>query len=128
MIIYYCLTIVLMLPILLAMGSIPFRIKQFSAPDFINPRAQAAMLEGAGGRIIDAQKNAWEALVIFSVVLFIATSNGVQSEAIATACVLFVSARVLHAFFYITGMGVLRFLSFLAAFGAALWIVAVSIF
>lgn len=128
MIIYYCLTIVLLMPITLALGSIPFRIQQCSAPDFEQPREQAAQLIGAGARIVHAQKNAWEALIIFTVALFIASQNAMLGDAIVPACIVFVVARLCHAFFYLIGKGILRFLSFLAGLGAALWIVGVSIF
>lgn len=128
MIIYYCLTVVLLMPIILALGSIPFRIHQFSMVDLERPREQASQLTGAGARIVHAQNNAWEALIIFTVALFIASQNATLSDAIVPACIVFVVARVCHAFFYLMGKGVLRFLSFLTGLGAALWIVGVSIF
>ncbi|MCB1689554.1 MAG: MAPEG family protein [Halioglobus sp.] len=128
MIIYYCLTIVLVLPIILALGSIPFRIKQLSRMDLNNPRGQATLLTGAGSRIIDAQKNAWEALIFFTVVLFIAVSNNVQPEQISTACLVFVGMRLLHAVFYLADLAPLRFLAFAGGFIAAMSIVRTAIF
>lgn len=128
MIIYYCLTIVLVLPIILALSSIPFRIKQFSNVDLNNPRGQAALMTGVGARIVDAQKNAWEALIFFAVALFIATSNGVQPAEISTACMIFVAMRLLHVIFYLANIGPLRFLAFLGGFLAAMSIVRTAIF
>ena len=77
MLVYQCLAIILLIPIVLALGSIPFRIHQFSFVDIQNPRPQAARLRGAGARIVNAQKNAWEALVMFTVAIFIARSADV---------------------------------------------------
>lgn len=128
MIVYYCLTIIMILPIVLALSSIPFRLKQFSMVDINNPRPQAAKLKDAGERIVNAQKNAWEALAIFLTAIFIATSNNVPTEAIATACMVFVVARILHAFFYIIGNGILRFIAFFIGFASALFIISKAIF
>ena len=128
MVIYYCLNIVLVLPIILAIGSLPFRIKQFAKADLKNPRGQAAMLTGAGSRIVDAQKNAWEALIFFAVALFIAISNGVQPAEISTACMVFVGMRLLHVIFYMADLAPLRFLAFLGGFLAAMSIVRTAIF
>ena len=128
MIMYYCLAIAMLLPIVLALGSIPFRVKQFSAPNLNEPRAQAENLSGAGGRIVAAQKNAWEALLLFTVSLFIANANNIQGEEIAIACMLFIFARICHAFTYVMGWGVPRFLAFMGAVSCVIWIVSFSIF
>lgn len=128
MIIYYCLTFILLLPIILALGSIPFRVQQFSRPDLNNPRAQAALLTGVGERIVHAQKNAWEALIVFTVVLFIAYANNVDAQAITTACLVYVVARVLHPVFYLANMGLLRFGTFMVGFLAAMSIVYTALF
>ena len=116
MYIYYCLFIVMLMPILLALGAIPFRLKQFAHPDINAPREQAEQLTGVGARIVSAQKNAWEGLILFSVSLFIAVENNVAVDDISLACTIYVIARILHAGFYLANLGILRFISFLVAF------------
>ena len=128
MIMYYCLAIAMLLPITLALGSLPFRFKQFSTPDLNEPRAQAEQLSGAGARMVAAQKNAWEALILFTVSLFIAYANNIGGEQISLACIIFIIARICHAFLYVIGWGVLRFLSFMVAAAAVMSIVYTAIF
>lgn len=115
------------LPLVLALSSIPFRIKQLSTVDIKEPRTQGEQLVGSGGRIVSAQKNAWEALVLFAVSLFLANANQVDPSDIATACLVFIAMRVLHAVFYVLGYGVLRFITFGGAAGAIVTIVSTAL-
>lgn len=128
MIMYYCLAIAMLLPIILALSSIPLRFKQFAEPDINEPRAQAEEFTGAGRRLVAAQKNAWEALALFTASLFIAYANNVESAQIAMTCMVFIAARISHAILYVANWGKLRFVSFLVAFGAIANIVKISIF
>lgn len=128
MIMYYCLAFAMLMPIILALSSIPFRVKQFSAPNLNEPRAQAEKLSGAGARIVAAQKNAWEALILFTVSLFIANANNIAGEEIALACIIFIAARIIHAITYVLGWGVPRFFAFMIAVGAVISIVIKAIF
>lgn len=118
----FCLLIVLMLPLLLAGGSVWFRFTQLDGFDINNPRSQAEMLSGAGQRIVYAQYNAWEALVAFLVSLFAATQAGVGEDTIQSAALIFVVARIAHPIFYVANIAPLRVLSFAAAIGACLWL------
>ena len=124
---YYCLALVMLMPLILAMSSIPFRMKQLSKVDIQNPRAQATRLQGAGERVVHAQKNAWEATILFAVTLFLASENQVLSE-VGTACLIFLGARIAHALAYVGGLGNCRFVAFLVSFGAILWILVKSLF
>jgi len=124
----YCLFIAVMLPYLLAGGSVYFRIKQFGSVNVNQPRAQAGQLEGPGARIVAAQLNAWEALLVFAAALFIANIMGVDAKTINLASAMFISARVLHALFYIAGQAPLRSLSFIVAFGSCLWLFIAALF
>lgn len=128
MIMYYSLAFAMLIPIILALSSIPFRIKQFSAPNLNEPRAQAEKLSGAGARLVAAQKNAWEALILFTVSLFIANANNVAGEEIALACIIFIVARICHPIMYVLGFGTARFLAFFVAVGAVISIVVKAIF
>lgn len=118
-----CLAIALLLPYLLAGGSVYYRRKQLGTVNINDPRTQATQLTGAGARIVNAQHNAWEALIIFTVSLFIATQAGVKPETMTIASVVFIAARVCHAFFFIAGVATGRVLSFSTALGACLWLI-----
>ena len=127
MIVYYCLAIAMLIPIILALSSIPFRVKQLSAVNLNEPRAQAEQLAGAGARLVAAQKNAWEGLILFAVSIFIADANGVNPDELATAGLVFITARIGHAIFYVAGLGVLRFITFIIAIGAVGSIVSLGL-
>ena len=116
--IYTYLAIAMFLPIILAVSSIPFRVKQLSKVNINEPRFQAEQLTGAGGRLVAAQKNAWEALILFTVTLFIAYANQVEPAEISLACLVFILARISHAVFYVAGIGHGRFTAFIVALGA----------
>lgn len=118
MFMYYCLIITMLLPLILALSSIPFRLKELSFVDLNEPRAQGNLLTGAGGRIVAAQKNAWEALILFSVTIFIAFAHQVNADDIETACTVFILARICHAVLYVGNYGLLRFISFFVSIGA----------
>lgn len=128
MTVYYCLAIAMLLPLVLALSSIPFRMKQLASVDINEPRAQAEHLTGAGRRMVAAQKNAWEALILFTVSLFLAEANQVMPIDIALASVIFIIMRILHALFYVLGYGVLRFIAFAGSIGAIITIIAEAIF
>ena len=125
---FLCLFVALVIPYILAFSSIPFRLKQFGNVNFNDPRAQGEQLVENGARIVAAQKNAWEALAVFAVTLLIGVTYEVPENVLATASLVFIGARIAHAFFYMMGQGALRALSFGAAFGACLWIMIIALF
>ncbi len=118
-----CLTIAIALPIVLAFSSLKFRVSQFGKPDIRAPRAQADQLEGAGHRVVAAQQNAWEALIMYGSALVLVQLAGVAPATIATVSVVFIVARISHAIFYVADMASLRFVSFTIGFGAIVWII-----
>lgn len=120
------LSLIMFMPLILAMASILPRTAQFGKPDYENPRAQADDLTGVGHRIVAAQSNAWEALALFIAALAICSLAGLSFSAIAYPTVLFVGARISHAVFYIAGKGILRFLSFVASMVALIWILVLA--
>jgi uncharacterized MAPEG superfamily protein len=120
------LAVIMFLPLMLAIGSIRFRVIQFGKPDLENPRIQASQLSGAGQRIIAAQHNAWEALALYITALTICTLAGLTLDAIIYPSLLFVCARFTHAIFYIAGIGTLRFFSFLTSIVALSWILILA--
>ncbi|MEM7018259.1 MAG: MAPEG family protein [Pseudomonadota bacterium] len=119
---FWCLLVAVLIPYILAGSSAYFRIKQFGKPDNKNPRAQAAELEGAGARAVAAQNNAWEALAVFSVAVFVAHLAGADAATSATIAMVFIAARILHAVFYIANLDILRSLSFIVGIGCCIYL------
>jgi uncharacterized MAPEG superfamily protein len=98
------------------------RYQQFKTIDNNHPRIQSAQLEGAGARVIAAQNNAWEALIIFTGAVLVSHVAGPESTQSALAAQIFVAARVLHALFYIANQCLLRSLSFIVGLGCSIWL------
>jgi uncharacterized MAPEG superfamily protein len=119
---FWCLLIAAFMPIVLAGMGGYFKSQQFDSVDNSNPRNQTAQLEGAGARAAAAQSNAWEALAIFTASVAVAHMAGADPGSSATASVLFVGSRILHAGFYIADVAPLRSLSFLVGLGSCIWL------
>jgi uncharacterized MAPEG superfamily protein len=117
---FVCLLIVALLPYTLSTLSGYFKVKQLGSLDNKYPRVQAAELEGIGARAWAAQMNAWEALPVFTAAVLVAHVAGADPDKSATAAVLFVGLRVLHAAFYLANLDVLRSIAFLGALACAI--------
>jgi uncharacterized MAPEG superfamily protein len=111
---FWCLVVVIVLPILLAFVGGYFRGKAFGQADNKHPRLQAAKLEGPGARAYAAQANAWEAATMFTATVLIAHLAGVPAAAAAPWTLAYVGFRVLHPIFYIANLDKARSLSFIA--------------
>jgi len=123
-----CLLIGMLLPYVWAFGSVPFRSKQFGKPDLAEPRVQADQLVDGGARVVGAQANAWEALIVFTAANFAAFAVGVDPEGNWTlAAMIWAAARVGHGIFYIMGIAVLRVLAFAIGLGMSFWIMTMAI-
>ena len=118
----WCLLIACFIPYVLAPIAGYFKNKQFGHLDNKSPRVQSALLDGAGARAYAAQSNAWEALAVFAVAVFTAHLAGADPERSATAAMLFIAARILHAGFYISDLDKARSASFLIAIGSSIWL------
>ena len=108
----WCLFFAALFPIVLAGIGVKFRIDQLGELDNAQPRAQAKQLEGIAARAYAAQQNAWEALAIFTAAVVVAHLAAADPGASATAALVFVLARVLHAIAYIANQATLRSISF----------------
>lgn len=122
-----CFLIIMTMPIALALSTIPYRFAQFGKPDIQQPRLQANQLIGTGYRLDAAQKNAWEALILFAAALVLASLAGVDLKYLSTPSLMFVSARVLHAVFYTFNMAALRFIAFIISIISIGWIVVATL-
>lgn len=115
-----------LLPILLAGASHYFRIRQFGGVDNAHPRAQQAQLTGPGARVVAAQQNAWEALIVYTLVVFIAFAAGVDLHTLTLPALLFIGFRLLHALFYGLNRSTLRSLAFAGGMGCCIFIFGVA--
>ena len=110
---FWCVLIVLLLPLPLAFTGGYFRGKAFGTADNKNPRAQAAKLEGPGARAYAAQANAWEAAIVFPATVLTTHAAGLSPEVAAPWTIAFVVLRVLHGIFYIQDLDKARSLAFM---------------
>lgn len=123
---FWCLGAIALMPQAIALAGDYFRKTALGSIDNANPRGQAALLDGAGARAYAAQANSWEALSTFAVFVFIAHLAGADPGLSATAAIIFVVARVLHAVFYISGLSTLRSTSFMVGLGCCIWLLVLA--
>lgn len=114
-------------PLVLAGVGSYFRMRQFGTIDNRQPRLQCAKLEGAGARAFAAQQNAWEALAVYTLTVFIAFASGVDLHALTTPALVFIAARVLHPVFYIADLDKLRSLAFGVGFFSCVYVFYIAV-
>ena len=119
---FWCLLAAVFLPYVWAGVTVYYKKQQLGVIDANHPRAQSAELKDAGARAIAAQLNAWEALPVFGAAVVVAHLAGADAGLSAIASLVFVASRALHGVFYINNLALLRSLSFVAGFGACLWL------
>jgi len=117
-----CFLVAVLIPYVLAGLGGYYKAKQFGKADNNNPRAQAAQLTGAGARAVAAQQNAWEALAVFTAALAAAFFAGVEPASLATPALIFVAARIAHAFCYLRDLATPRSAMFGLGLAMCLWI------
>lgn len=125
-VILYSLFFVSFMPILLSWVGVYFRVKQFGKLDNNYPRVQQAQLSGIGARVQGAQMNAWEALIIYTMVNFIALASGLDMNSLNKVAIAFAMLRVLHAVFYIANLAWFRSSVFVLSMFCCLYIVFLS--
>jgi uncharacterized MAPEG superfamily protein len=79
-----------------------------------NPKPQSPWAQ----RLLKAHLNAVENLVVFAVLVLLATAAGISNPAIATAAVVYFWARVVHAIAYALAIPWVRTLAFAVGFFA----------
>ena len=119
---FVCLSLILLMPYLLATYGAYYRKKSLGVVDNDNPRAQAARLDAYGARIYAAQQNAWEAATLFSASVLAAKVTGVTVSQMLIPCVLFLVLRILHPIAYIKGWSNLRSTVSTAGLACCAWL------
>ena len=87
-----------------------------------HPRQQNALLDGAGARAVAAQKNAWEAFVVYLAAVLAIVLSGSDVELFTTAIIVFMVSRVLHALCYVVNLDILRSIAFFGSYGSCMYI------
>ena len=124
---FWCLLIAAFLPFALAGIGARLRIRQLGSLDVRHPRVQALELRDAAARAYAAQQNAWEALALFTIAVFMTHLTGQTGGSAPAASVTFVVVRVIHAACYILDQPTLRTLSFVVGLGCCVWLYGLAI-
>ncbi len=115
------LLVLTVLPISLSWVSGAFRHSQLGVVDNKNPRAQNAQLQDGGARAVAAQKNAWEALVVYTASIVALTIAAVDLDSLATYFYILIACRVLHGISYVLNQDIIRSIAFIAGYGICIY-------
>ncbi len=115
------LLVLTVLPISLYWVSGAFRHSQLGVVDNKNPRAQNAQLQDGGARAVAAQKNAWEALVVYTASIVALTIAAVDLDSLATYFYILIACRVLHGISYVLNQDIIRSIAFIAGYGICIY-------
>lgn len=100
----WCSAFAVLIPYLLAAYGGYYRKKCFGVMDNVNPRIQAAQLEGYGARIYAAQQNAWENCIVFTTTVMIISFSGLNTTTSQALCIIYVMLRVIHPIAYLMNL------------------------
>jgi uncharacterized MAPEG superfamily protein len=109
-------------PIILAVSGGYLRYRQCGRFDNHHPRLQQAQLTGMAARVLAAQNNAWEALILYTAMCVLAYVSPVDSGEFSYAAVLFLLSRIAHPVFYLLDMASYRSLVFLVSWLSCVYI------
>lgn len=121
------LMIMAILPLVCGIIGSYYKHKQFGAVDNKHPRAQSALLEGAGARMVGAQSNAWEALIIYASALLALNVAQVPLTEYATLVWVFLACRVFHAVAYWANKDIIRSLVFMGGYGICIYLFVLAL-
>jgi uncharacterized MAPEG superfamily protein len=100
-----------------SMGRIPRKLGGY---DNENPRAWEAALTGWRGRAHAAQLNGFEALPLFIAGVLFAQIGGADQSRIDMLALLFIAARLVYIWLYLTNRATQRSLAWFIGFGASI--------
>ena len=118
---------VCVLPVVWSWVSGYHRRAQLGVIDNKHPRQQNAQLKGAGARAVAAQKNAWEAAIVYIAAFVAVKASSVPADDYATLALVFLALRVLHGVFYIMNQDILRSLVFTAGYGVCIYMMILAL-
>jgi uncharacterized MAPEG superfamily protein len=121
-VVFEVLFIVSLFPIILAVSGGYLRYRQCGRFDNHHPRLQQAELTGMAARVLAAQKNAWEALALYTAMCVLAYVSPIDISAFSHAAGLFLLSRIAHPVFYLLDMASYRSLVFLVSWLSCLYI------
>jgi len=121
-ILFKVLFIVSLFPIILAVSGGYLRYRHFGRFDNHHPRLQQAQLTGMAARVLAAQNNAWEALILYTAMCVLAYVSSVDINEFNYAAGLFLLSRIAHPVFYLLDMASYRSLVFLVSWLSCLYI------
>lgn len=116
------LFIVSLFPIVLAVSGGYLRYRQFGKLDNHHPRLQQSQLTGLAARVLAAQKNAWEALILYTAMCVLAYVSNIDINEFNYVAGLFLLSRIAHPVFYLLDMASYRSLVFLVGWFSCLYI------
>ncbi len=119
----YVLFVLSLLPIMLAWLGGYLRYREFGQFDNHHPRLQQHQQSGIGARALAAQKNSWETLLLFLLVLFIAEASPLELASLSGVSLLFLCLRLAYIAAYLTNRALLRSLLYALGMGCCLYIV-----
>lgn len=111
---FWSLLVILVIPYLLYFYTMRCRAQQLGEIENHYPRIQYTLLDGIGARACGAQKNAWEAAIMFTAAVMVAHLGGADPRLSSILAVTFVALRILHAVFYLADKPALRTLVFVS--------------
>ena len=119
---FWCLSIMLLLPYVLAGLGGYYKIRQFGALDNHHLRSQAAELEGIRARVWAAQQNGWEAVAVFAPAVLVAYIAGADLGPPSWTALVVMGARLLYTVYYIADLATLRSLIFAVGLDCCIWL------
>lgn len=122
----WSLAYVTLLPIVWAVVAGSQRARQPGGFDNSTPRRQAAALTGLGERTNAAQQNAWEALMMYTPAVMIATLTGADAGATTVTGLVFCVARSLHGVLYCLNLATLRSLTWFVGIGCTIYLIVLA--
>jgi len=105
-------------------------LQKWGARDYDNrqPRAWGQQMDDPRRqRALAAQANSWEALAVFAPSLLFALHQGVDPLWVDRLCTLFIAARVVYLWAYVTDRAAFRSLVWFFGFGASLGLLGLGL-
>jgi uncharacterized MAPEG superfamily protein len=118
----YVLFVLSLLPYVMAVSAGVVRAKHFGRFDNNHPRLQQAELRGLGARLLGAQANSWEALIVFSVSVRIAHASGLPLDSLELPALMFLGFRIVYCAMYALDWAWVRSVMFFAGLGCCIYI------